>query len=130
LFNFFNEGAECYQRALELIPSTSIIDRGIIHNQLGYLFRLAGDIDRALQHYGHSIRYHEQAGDIFGAGETRFNVALALLRAERFDDARDYSEAAMANFRQFGDRGAERIHGAQQLIAIISERVAEQEREL
>ena len=103
-----NDAADHYEQALQLFPSTAIRERGTTQNQLGVIFRRAGDLDRAVQHYQQNIRYSEQAGDIFGAGQTRFNVAFALLQAERFDDARAYAEAALANFQSFGDRAADR----------------------
>ena len=123
---FINDAAHHYQQALQLFPPTAIVERGITHNQLGDIFRRAGDIDRALQHYQQSIRYSEQAGDIFGAGQTRFNVAVALFQAERFDDARAYAEAALANFQTFGDRAAEDIQKTEQLLADIDKAEAEQ----
>jgi tetratricopeptide (TPR) repeat protein len=106
---FINDAAHHYLQSLQLFPPTAISQRGIIHNQLGVIFRRAGDIDRALQHYQQDIRYSEQAGDIFGAGQTRFNVALALTQAARLNDARAYAEAALANFRTFSGRAAEKI---------------------
>jgi hypothetical protein len=76
-----------------------------------------------MHHYQQDIRYCEQAGNIFGAGETRRNVALALYRAGRLSDARAYAEAALANFRTFGDRAAQRSQAIQRLIAQIDKEV-------
>jgi ABC-type transporter Mla subunit MlaD len=64
------------------------------------------------------------AGDIFGAGETRANVAMALLAAGRLSDARAYAEAALANFRTFGDRAADHIQDIERLVANIDQVVA------
>ncbi len=115
-----NDAAQHYQQALQLFPSSAIDDLGVTHHhQLGYIFGEVRDIDRALQHYQQSIRYKEQAGNIFAAGETRFNVAIDLLLAARHDDARAYAEAALANFRKFGDCAAAQIQRAEQLIADI-----------
>ncbi len=121
-----NDAARHYQQALELLPPTAITELGVAHNQLGRIYRRADDIDRALQHYQQSIRYKEQAGDIFGAGQTRSNVAIALSQAERFDDARAYAEAAFANYRSFGDRAADRVQKVKGLLAAIDEAEAEQ----
>ncbi len=79
--HFLNDAAQYYQQALELFPSTAIVELGTTTTNLAISYGEAGDIDRALQHYQHSIRYKEQAGDIFGAGQTRVNVAFALLHA-------------------------------------------------
>jgi tetratricopeptide (TPR) repeat protein len=71
----------------------------VAHNQLGLTYRNAGQLDRALPHYRESIRYEESAGNLYGAAQTRYNVALALVNARRFADARDYAHAALRNFR-------------------------------
>ncbi len=53
-------------------------------------------------------------------------MAKTLLLAQRFDDARAYAEAALANYRTFGDRAAEKIHDVEGLLAAIDEAEAEQ----
>jgi tetratricopeptide (TPR) repeat protein len=116
---FLAEAARLYEQALEICPETAVTDRGIIHNQLGNIYCGAGDIDRALQPYRKAIRDKEEVGDTFGAGETRYNVALALRDAGRLDDARDYAEAALANFQTFGERAAAEIQKPKKLIAEI-----------
>ena len=118
------EAARLYEQALDMMPATAVTERGTIHNQLGIIYRNAGDIDRALYHYQQDIRYCERAGDIFGAGETRANVAMALLAAGRLSDARAYAEAALANFRTFGDRAADHIQDIERLVANIDQVVA------
>ncbi len=122
-----NDAEHHYRQALQLFPPTAIVEVGTVHNALGVIYRRVGDIDRALQHYQQDIRYSEQANDIFGAGQTRFNVALALTDAQRFDDARTYAKASLANFQSFGDRAAEYIEKAEQLLAAIDEAEAEQQ---
>ena len=107
------------------VPETAITDRGVMHNQLGNIYGEAGDIDHALRHYQQDIRYSEEAGDQFGAGETRYNVALALLDAGRLDDARAYAEAALANYQTFGERAAAEIQRTERLIAAIDKAAAE-----
>jgi tetratricopeptide (TPR) repeat protein len=123
---FLDDAARYYGEALELFPTTAIVERGITHNQLGAIFRRAGDIDHALQHYQHGIRFMEQSGNVFGAGQTRQNVAVTLLQAGRFDDARAYVEAALANFQSFGARAAEYVEKAKRLLAAIDQAEAEQ----
>ena len=119
------EAAQLYEQALEKIPETAITDRGVVHNQLGNIYSEARDIDRALQHYRQDIRYCEEAGDQFGAGETRYNVALALRDAGRLDDARAYAEAALANYQPFGERATAQIQRTGRLIAAIDKAAAE-----
>lgn len=124
LARHLTEAARLYEQALEMMPTTAVTDRGIAHNQLGIIYRSADDIDRALHHYRQSIQYGDKAGDIFGAGQRRFNVAIGLLQADRLADARAYAEAALANFRTFGNRAADEIQDTEGLIADIDQAVA------
>jgi tetratricopeptide (TPR) repeat protein len=118
------EAARLYERALAMMPASAVIDRGTIHNELGNIYDDAGDIDRALHNYQQCIQYAEKAGDILRAGERRFNVAITLFQAGRPTDARTYAEAALANFRTFGDRAADRIQQAERLIAHMDKALA------
>ena len=124
LARLLGEAARLYEQALDMMPATAVTDRGIIHSQLGNIYDDAGDIDRALHHYRQGIRYAENAGDIFSAGQMRFNVAATLFDAGRLTDARAYAEAALANFRTFGDRAADDIQKSERLIAEIDQAVA------
>ena len=51
----------------------------------------------------------------------RTTIRLCLLRARRLDDARAYAEAALANFRTFGDRASFHIQAAEDLPATIDQ---------
>ncbi len=75
---------------------------------------------------GRPFATDEQAGDTFGAGQTRRNVAIALLEADRLADARSYAVAALANFESFGDRAADHIQETQRLIEDIDQAAAKQ----
>jgi tetratricopeptide (TPR) repeat protein len=120
------EAARLYEQALDMMPATAVTERGTIHNQLGGIYLNARDIERALHHFQQAIRCDEQAGDIFAAGQTRYNVAVTLREAGRLSDARAYAEAALANYRTFGDRAADPIQKTERLIAIIDQAVAKQ----
>jgi tetratricopeptide (TPR) repeat protein len=113
------EGAKFYEQALEMLPESAVTDRGGAHLQLGGIYFAAGDSDSALKHLRQAVRYFEGAGDLFGAGQTRFNAAVTLLSAGRLDDARSFAEAALANFQTFGERAAADIQNAVTLIADI-----------
>jgi tetratricopeptide (TPR) repeat protein len=118
------EAVDAFKQALAMLPEQAVTDRGVTHNQLGLIFSEIGNIDLAFDHYRQSIRYREQAGDTFGAGQTRFNVALVLLRAGRLADARSYAMAALANFESFGNRAADDIQKTQRLIQDIEQAAA------
>jgi len=116
---YLAEAARRYEEALEAIPESAIVDRGIAHHQLGNTYMAAENIDLALYHYQQDIRCCEIAGDTYGAGQTRRNVARALLSAGRLADARAYAQAALANFLTFNDRAVVEIQASENLIAEI-----------
>jgi tetratricopeptide (TPR) repeat protein len=125
LARYLSEAARQYEQALDMMPIIAVRERGIIHNQLGNIYNDAGDIDRALHHYRQELRYCEEVGDVYGAGQTRFNVALALIEARRVVDARAYAEAARANFLSFGQRAGSQIQDAEKLLAVIDRMATE-----
>jgi tetratricopeptide (TPR) repeat protein len=102
-------------------PKDAVADLATAHNQLGGIYYAAGQMDRALYHYNQSIRYEEQRGNLYGAGQTRFNVAIVLESAGRFQDALSYARAALRNYQTYGNRAAADIQNAKNLIARIEE---------
>jgi tetratricopeptide (TPR) repeat protein len=121
LLRHLNAAVAFYLQALDLTPPDAVDDLAVAHNQLGNIYRSAGDLDRALPHYREAIRYFEAAGDLYHAAVTRFNVALALAEAGRFPDALDYAHAALRNYETYGERAAEEIAKTQRLIVEIEE---------
>ena len=99
---FLIEAAKSYEQALKLFPVTAIQARGIAHDQLGKIYASAGCIDQALEHFRTEIRYCDAAGDVSSAGIVRSDAALSLAAKGRFDDARAFAEAALANFQSIG----------------------------
>ena len=95
------------------------------HNQLGNIDADADELERALSHYQESIRYKEEMGNVYNAGQTRYNVAAALAGAGRFEDALLYAQAALRNYETFGERAADKIQKTQSLIGRIEEKLQE-----
>jgi tetratricopeptide (TPR) repeat protein len=119
-----NAALAAYQQALALLPANAVNDLAVTHTQLGEIYRNAGDFDRALPHYRKCIRLDEASGNLCGAGQTRFNVALALRQAGRLTDAREYARAALRNFEPYGPGAADVTKRAQQLLARIEQDLA------
>ena len=113
-----------YHQALELLPETAVNALAVARNQLGAIYGDAGDIDRALPHFRESIRLKEAAGNLYAAGTTRFNVALALLHSGKLSDAREYARAALKNFESYGPGAADVTARTQQLLAQIEQAIA------
>ncbi len=116
-----NNAAAFYLQALDLTSPDAVDSLAVVHNALGGIYYIAGDLDRALWHAREAIRYLEAAGDLYHAAVTRSNFALALARAGRFQDALDYVHAALRNFETYGERAAEDIEKTRRLIGDIEE---------
>ena len=85
----------------------------------GNIYDDAGQLDQAVAHYRESIRYYEQAGNLYGAATTRENVAITYAQAGRLDDALLFARAALRNFEQFGPAAAAEAEQARQRVAWI-----------
>ena len=105
-----------YQQALALLPANAVNDLAVTHNQLGVIYDDAGQTARALEHYQQCVHYDEQAGNFYGAGQTRRNVAIMLTQQNRLADARAYAKAALRNFQVYGNRAAADIEQTQRLL--------------
>jgi tetratricopeptide (TPR) repeat protein len=121
LLGFLNEALAGYQRALELFPADDAENLATAHNQLGVIYREAGEARRALHHYQQSIRFKEARGDTYGAGQTRYNIALVLWGDGRPGDALLYARAAQHDFERVGSGAAGVIARAKALVADLEQ---------
>jgi tetratricopeptide (TPR) repeat protein len=117
LAEHLNAALQAYQQALDMMPPDAVNERATIHNALGNIYGEAGQTEQAVAHYRESIRYKEQAGNLYGAATTRYNVAIAYAQAGRFEDALLFARAALANFEEFGPAAAADIEDARRLVA-------------
>ena len=111
-----------YKEALELTPAQAIEDRAIVHNQIGIIFTMAGDLESALPHWHESVRLNEARGDFFSAGESRRNIAVGLAQFGRISESLDHARAALENFQKFGDRAAVDVEETGKLIDYLSQK--------
>jgi tetratricopeptide (TPR) repeat protein len=115
LLEHLNAALRSYQQSLDLTPADDHETRGIIEHQFGNIFGRAGGTVQALHHYQRALQHKEARGDIYAAGQTRYNIALLLARDGRTGDALHYARAALDNYQQAGaDADAD---DARQLIA-------------
>jgi tetratricopeptide (TPR) repeat protein len=121
LQRYANAALEMYQQALALTPPDALVIVGLKHQHLGNLLADMGQIDRALGHYQEAIRAFERGQDRYFAATTRWNVAVALVRAGRRSDALAYARTALRNFQTFGAGAAAEVQETQELIAAIEE---------
>ena len=115
------DAANAYQQALEMLPPDSISDLAVAHNQLGIIYRNAGDTNAALGHYQQAIQYHERQANPYMAGQTRRNTALALDDAGRSQQALLYAEAALRDFQAVGPGATADVEQTRQLIAELEQ---------
>jgi tetratricopeptide (TPR) repeat protein len=121
LLELLNAALLGLQQALNLIPADDHETRGNAENQLGNVFSRAGDTGQALRHYQRSIQHMEACGDIYAAGQTRYNVALALADDGRIADALLYARAALHNYQQAGSGAASGAAVTERLIASLEQ---------
>jgi tetratricopeptide (TPR) repeat protein len=115
------EGAQgLYLGALEMTPPDAVHLLAGLHNALGGVCGLLGDPDSAMYHLLKSIRYAQSAGDLYSAAQTQYNVALALMRAGRLPDAREYALAALRNYQPYGASAAADVQKTLDLVADIA----------
>ena len=121
LLGHLNAALDGYQQALRLLPADDAQDLATTHNQLGLIYSDAGDTRRALHHYQESIKFKEAHGDIYRAGQTRFNIALLLWDDGRADDALHYARAALHDFERTGPGAAREAARARDLITELEQ---------
>lgn len=129
LLSHLNGALARYREAINLTPLDAFNSLATLHNQLGTIYAEAGHTDCALADFRKAIALHEQNGDLYLAGDTRRNVALALAQASRLSDAREYALAAIRNFQMCGVVAAvAAAERTQRLLADI-EQLAKQQNE-
>jgi tetratricopeptide (TPR) repeat protein len=110
-----------YHQALALLPADAANDLAVTHNQLGMIYQNIGQLEPALRHYQECIRIRDEGGDHYGTAQTRYNVALALLQAQRLPDALAYARAALRGYQHYGERAQHDIDRTQALIDHIEQ---------
>jgi len=119
LLRYLNEAVRLYYQALDLIPEDATDYFAVVQNQLGAIYGDAGDLNRSIQHFQEAVHLSEQTGNLYGAAETRRNMAIILFKNSRREDALEYAEAALRGFESYGERAAEMIEKTHRLIALI-----------
>jgi tetratricopeptide (TPR) repeat protein len=98
-FGHLSKAEGCYLEALSIFPATAVRELATVHHQLGIVYTAAMQIDPSLRHFRESIRYKELAQNRFGAGQSRRSAAIALARAGRLADAREWAQAALRDYQ-------------------------------
>ncbi len=119
LLQHLKQALRRYHDALDLLPADAVADLMVTHGQLGIIYGTIRQMGSALHHYSQSIQLAESIGDVYGAAQARFNVAVDLVQVGRFGDALLYARAALRNYETYGDRAAEDTQGTKRLIAQI-----------
>jgi hypothetical protein len=123
LLKHLNTAVDYYQQALALLPPDAVDDLAVTHNQLGVIYKEAGDLESALYHYNQDIHYDELAGNQYGAGQTRFNIAILLAQNRRLSDALLYARAALRNYESYEGRAKEKEDKTKYMISEIEKAI-------
>ncbi len=121
LLGHLTEALRGYRQALGLIPAGDAEHLAAVHNNLGLIYNAAGDARQALHHYQQSIAHQEARGNTYGAGLTRYNIAVLLGRAGRPGDALHYARAALHDFEHTGPGATHDAANARELIAALEQ---------
>jgi tetratricopeptide (TPR) repeat protein len=121
LLDHLNDALDGYQQTLDLFPPDDAEDLSITHYQIGSIYSQVGDTRRALHHYQQAIRFKKARGDIYGAGQARYNIALLLGDDGRPGDALHYARAALHDFQRTGPGAAQDAAQAQDLITELEQ---------
>jgi tetratricopeptide (TPR) repeat protein len=119
-FIALQEAARYYEQALGMFPVNAVYPLAVAHNMLGNIYDDAHRLDAALDHYRRAVRYQEAMQDRFGSGQTRYNVAVTLLQAGRFADAREWARAALRDYESCANADQQVIDSAKLLERIES----------
>jgi tetratricopeptide (TPR) repeat protein len=125
LLKHLSAAMDYYQQTLALLPPDAVSDLAIAHNQLGLTYDDAGDLERALENYNHAVHFYENAGNIYSAGTTRRNMAIALANNGRLSDALLYARAALRNFESYGGRAKDQEDRTKGVIGEIEKAIHE-----
>jgi tetratricopeptide (TPR) repeat protein len=121
LVDHLNAALDGYHQALGVLPADDAEDLAAVHNQLGNVYHVTGDIRRALHHYQQAIKHDEARGYTYGTGQTRFNIALLLQDDGRPGDALLYARAALHDFERTGPGAARDAAQARGLITELEQ---------
>jgi tetratricopeptide (TPR) repeat protein len=103
------------------MPANALNSLAATYNQLGSIFGDIGDLDTALTYYRQGIRCEEAHGNPFGAGGTRFNVAIDLAKSGRFPEAIEWARAALRDFEGSENADSEIVNAAELIRRIESD---------
>ena len=115
LQHHLGRAADAISRAFRLVPLDAPTERGSLHDALGTILADANMIDVALSHYRVAIEIYDET-DRYQVGRTRLNVARALAKGSRIQDALMYARVAVSDFESEGVANMPDIEEARRLI--------------
>ncbi|MGK7872005.1 MAG: CHAT domain-containing protein [Xenococcaceae cyanobacterium] len=103
LLKYANECFNNYQQALNLCPEYAMHIIAPIHNGLGNIYLVLGQLNESLSHYRKSLAYHERLDDLDGVALNRYNIAYAYgIFIKDFENALIYARAALEIYQNLG----------------------------
>ena len=125
LMRHLSDARQHYMRAIENDPPDDWVKLANHNQELGHICFALGDLGRALPYYREAIRYYERQGDVSGAANTRFTLALSLRDDGRLAEARKFAADAHAGFQKIG-ADPEMVQRTKRILDSIEERLEAQ----
>jgi adenylate cyclase len=115
-----HEAEECFRQQLEICGNLG--DRhGIatVINNLGELYRMMGDLDRAMEHFNRAYRAFEETGDVNRCGCALGNIAIIQYTRGDFRNAVDNYREAIDILKAVGNRYHAALYSGNLAIAYL-----------
>ncbi|OUC16092.1 MAG: hypothetical protein B0A82_03700 [Alkalinema sp. CACIAM 70d] len=118
-FNYFRQAARFLYESLNLLPLDAVRELAVIHTSLVGLHGFIKNIDQAVFHSREAIRYYEVIGESYSTAFPMINIASALERVGRHEEALIYAQTSLRILKPFGNQAISHIQTVQELIEDI-----------
>ena len=98
---FFNVAIRCYNRALTMTDDPHV--KHVLHSNLGDVYGILGDLERAVQTYEKAAEGFRSLGDSVGLAHVLGNLGSAYRRSRRWDEALKSCTKSLKIFEKLGD---------------------------
>jgi tetratricopeptide (TPR) repeat protein len=119
----FEQAIDCFRQVLNIMRTIDKRQEGWALHGLGYGYRGLRRFEESIDYYQQALTIFHEIGDIWGQGETLYNLGKAQFKTGRTDAARRSWTGAMIIFQDLNSRGeAEvraRIAACDSALAII-----------
>ncbi len=100
----FNAAERCYMRGLNIVEKgDNDAARAYFLNNIGKVYSLRWDYDKAIEYYNKALKIDEQLGDLTGKARDLNNIGLIYYARDDYDKAIEYYNESLKIDEQLGD---------------------------